>query len=142
MTTMQSSAPLSGGCLCGALRYEIAGPLGRTGHCHCSICRKSHGAAFATWAGVDPERFRWTAGAAFLEGYESSPGRLRCFCRKCGSPLASSDAGKVEEVVLATVDGDPGVRPCEHIFVGSKAPWDEITDALPQFEGWPPGLGP
>ena len=132
---------LKGSCLCGVVRYEITGPFIAAGHCHCSICRKSHGAAFATWAHVAPDQFRWTSGAEAIAGYESSPGRARCFCSKCGSPLVSTDAGKVTEVVLGTVDGDPGVRPREHIFVRAKAPWYEIADALPQFEEWPPGLG-
>lgn len=132
---------ISGGCLCGSVRYEISGPFKMAGHCHCSMCRKSHGAAFVTWGMVDPDQFHWTSGEEFIEAYESSPGRGRCFCRKCGSPLAATHSGKVTEVVLGTVDGDPGVRPGEHIFVGSKAPWYEITDALPQFEEWPPGVG-
>jgi hypothetical protein len=68
-------------------------------------------------------------------------GRERCFCGKCGSPLASTHHG-VGEVVLASVDGEPGVRPREHIFVGSKAPWDEIADALPRHDAWPPGMEP
>ena len=99
-----------------------------------------HGAAFATWAGVKPEEFRWTSSTETLAKYESSPGTERCFCRKCGSPLVFMHAGKVNELVLASVDGDPGAPPREHIFVGSKAPWYEITDDLPQHEGWPPGF--
>ena len=75
-------------------------------------------------------------------GVQIFPGRERCFCKKCGSPLVSTDSGKITEVVLGTVDGDPGVRPCEHIFVGSKAPWYEIADALPQFEEWSSGMEP
>jgi hypothetical protein len=133
---------IRGSCLCGVVSYEITGSLGATGHCHCSMCRKSHGAAFVTWASVNPDRFRWTSGVEFVEGYESSPGKERCFCKKCGSPLVITDSGKTTEVVLGTVDGDPGVRPGEHIFVGSKAPWYEIADALPQFEGWPSGMEP
>ena len=133
---------ITGSCLCGAVRYEITGPFKAAGHCHCSMCRKSHGAAFATWAHVNPDQFRWTAGMEFVARYESSPGKERCFCKKCGSPLGLSDSGKITEVVLGTVDGDPGVRPGEHIFVGSKAPWYEIVDALPQYEEWPPGMAP
>jgi hypothetical protein len=133
---------ITGSCLCGAVTYAITGALKRAGHCHCSICRKSHGAAFATWAMVEPERFRWTSGAELLARYVSSPGRQRFFCARCGSPLAAAHEGRVTEVVLATIDGDPGVRPCEHIFVGSKASWHEIGDTLPQFEEWPPGVGP
>jgi hypothetical protein len=90
---------------------------------------------------IEPNQFRWTAGAALVERYESSPGRARCFCRKCGSPLVALHTGTVTEVVLGSVDGDPGVRPGAHIFVSSMAPWYEIRDALPQFEHWPPGMG-
>jgi hypothetical protein len=133
---------ISGSCLCGAVRYEITGSFEAAGHCHCPMCRKSHGAAFATWAFVDPHQFRWTSGEEFLERYASSPGRERCFCRKCGSPLVSTHSGQITEVVLETVDGDPGVRPREHIFVGVRAPWYEITDTLPQYEEWPPGMEP
>jgi hypothetical protein len=86
--------------------------------------------------------FRWTSGVESLERYESSTGKERCFCRKCGSPLVLSDSGKITEVVLGTVDGDPGVRPGEHIFAGSKAPWYEIVDALPKYEKWPPEMAP
>jgi hypothetical protein len=87
------------------------------------MCSKSHGAAFATWAGVNPEQFRWTSGVEVAERYESSPGKERCFCNKCGSPLVLTDSGEITEVVLGTIDGDPGVRPGEHIFVGFEAPW-------------------
>lgn len=128
---------IKGSCLCGTVRYEITGSLGATGHCHCSMCRKSHGAAFATWASVKPDQFRWASGAEFVEKYKSSPGAERCFCKKCGSALVATHAGKIAELALGTVDGDPGVRSRAHIFVGSKAPWYEITDGLPQFEEWP-----
>ena len=133
---------MKGGCLCGGMRYEIAGAFIAAGNCHCSICRKAHGAAFVTWAHIDPKQFRWSSGADLVDAYESSPGVKRLVCRRCGSQLAVSIAGEVKEIVLGTVDGDPGVRPGEHIFVGSKAPWHEITDELPQFEEWPPGMKP
>jgi hypothetical protein len=133
---------IRGSCLCGTVSYEITGSPELVGHCHCSICRKSHGAAFATWMIINPDEFRWTAGEEFVQGYSSSSNRERCFCKKCGSPLAASHSGKVSEVVLGTVDDDPGMRPREHIFVKSKAPWYEISDALPQYEEWPPGIGP
>lgn len=133
---------IRGSCLCGVVSYEITGSLERMGHCHCSMCRKSHGAAFATWAIINPDQFRWTSGMEFIKGYASSPERERCFCKKCGSPLVATHSGKVSEVVVGTLDGDPGVRPEEHIFVGSKAPWYEIADALPQFEEWPPEIEP
>jgi len=133
---------IKGSCLCGAVSYEITGSFKVMGNWHCSICRKSHGAAFATWGIIDSDQFRWTSGEEYVQGYESSPGRQRCFCKRCGSPLVSTHSGRVGEVVVGTVDGDPGARPGEHLFVGSKAPWYEIANALPQFEEWPPGMGP
>lgn len=132
---------IRGGCLCGAVRYEIGGAFLMAGHCHCSMCRKAHGAAFATWAFFEPGQFRWTSGEEFLTAHASSANTERCFCKVCGSPLVATHGGVVGEVVLGSVDGDPGVRPAEHIFVGSKAPWFEITDQLPRHEAWPPGFG-
>lgn len=133
---------VTGSCLCGKVRYEVAGELLFSGNCHCSRCRKSHGAAYATWGIINPDQFRWTAGEDSLSAYESSPRRFRCFCRHCGSPLASRHNENVEEIVLATVDGDPGSRPREHIFVASKAPWHDITDTLPQHAAWPGYMQP
>jgi hypothetical protein len=133
--------PVVGSCLCGIVKYELTAPFEFVGNCHCTMCRKSHGAAYATWGIVEPGTFRWVAGEEFVRHYESSPGRTRCFCGKCGSTLASAHSGTVGEVAVGTVDGDPGMRPREHIFVGSKACWHDITDALPQHERWPPGFG-
>ncbi len=131
---------ISGSCQCGSVRYQIKGEFRMMGNCHCSICRKTHGAAYATWGLLNPEQFQWTAGMESLNSYASSPGRLRYFCRHCGAPLASSHHGQVGEVVVGSLDGDPGVRPSEHIFVRSKAIWHDITDALPQHAHWPPGM--
>ena len=133
---------LRGSCLCRAVGYEIEGPFVHIGNCHCSICRKSHGAAFATWGILGPQQFRWTSGESMVRAYESSPGRQRLFCGNCGSPLASAHEGDVAEVVVGTLDDDPGARPAEHIFVGSRASWHQITDTLPQHPGWPPGYAP
>jgi hypothetical protein len=133
---------ITGSCLCKSVNYEITGALDVMGNCHCSICRKSHGAAFVTWAIVNPEQFRWTSGEEFVQGYDSSPGIQRCFCKKCGSTLATAHDGKIAEVAVGTIDGDPGIRPGAHIFVNSKANWYEITDELPQFAEWPPGMEP
>jgi hypothetical protein len=130
---------LQGGCLCGAMRYEVDGPLTDVGHCHCSMCRRFHGAAFGTYAKVDSARFRWLSGSELLTVYETSPGIGWAFCRVCGSSLGVPRDGKLIEITLGTLASDPGVRPTEHIFVGSKAPWFEINDALPQHDEWPPG---
>jgi hypothetical protein len=130
---------ISGSCLCGAVAYEIDGALTDAGHCHCSMCRRGHGAAFGTYATVNPDRFRWVSGAEVVSRFESSADEDRIFCRVCGSTLGGMSHGRVTSITLGTVNGDPGVRPLSHIFVGSKAGWDEIEDDLPQFEDWPPG---
>jgi catechol 2,3-dioxygenase-like lactoylglutathione lyase family enzyme len=129
---------IQGSCLCGAIRYE-ASDAGLAVHCHCSRCRKWHGAAFASVVRVPTEAFRITTGAESLGRYGSSAGVERCFCKICGSSLFTlrPDLGRVH-VRLGTIDGDPGVRPSQHIFVGSKASWFEITDSLPQHEELPP----
>lgn len=132
--------PIRGSCLCGAVSYEITGSFKTVGHCHCPMCRKSNGAAFATWGIIDGDQFRWAAGEEWVQGYQSSPDMVRCFCKNCGSPLASSHGGAVTEVVVATLDDDPGMVPTEHIFVGCRASWYEITDGLRQYETWPPGF--
>jgi hypothetical protein len=124
--------------LCKRVTYEISGHFLFAGHCHCSMCRTSNGAAFATWGIINPDQFRWTSGEEWVERYKSSPERERCFCKRCGSALVASHSGEITEVVLGTVDADPGIRPREHIFVDSKAPWFEIADALPQHKDWPP----
>ena len=130
---------ITGACLCGAVRYEINGQLLDAGNCHCSMCRKAHGAAYATYANVDPEEFHWVCGEELLSCYESSPNSGRIFCSVCGSTLGGTEDGRIDSVTLGTVECDPGIRPRSHIFVGSKAPWHEITDGLPRFEEWPPG---
>jgi hypothetical protein len=131
-----------GRCLCGAVRYEVDGPFVNASHCHCSMCRKHHGTPFATWAAAPLAGFRYTAGADQVGRYASSPGFHRSFCSSCGSvmPEAIESVGMVV-CPAANLEGDIGVEPSMHMFVGSKAPWHEITDELPQFEEFPPQFG-
>lgn len=111
------------------------------GHCHCSICRKHHGAMFATFVAVPGAQFKWLAGEKSVGSYETSPGGSRSFCRVCGSvtPLELPAAGIVF-VPPGNLEGDLDARPQSHMFVKSKAPWYEITDGLPQHEAYPPGF--
>jgi hypothetical protein len=130
---------IKGSCLCGAVRYEIRGEIGRIVNCHCSMCRKAHGAGFGSWSQVKSADFAIAGGEADIASYQSSPQVRRTFCRKCGSSLQYIDLPKPERFFLAvgTLDDDPGVRPAMHIFTGSKAPWLDIADRLPQHEDWP-----
>jgi len=134
---------LRGSCLCGAVRYEINGDLRGVLNCHCSMCRKAHGAAFRTRASVRSGDFQWSAGEHLLTFFESSPGNHRGFCRICGSPMVSKFEHDPSQLglPLGALDDDPGVRPEMHVFVSSKAPWYSITDNLPQFAGFPMRLG-
>jgi len=125
---------ITGSCLCNKVRYEITSPLFSADHCHCSMCRRQHGAAFATYVDFNPNDFYWISGEALVKIYETPEGAGWCFCSECGSSLAGTDNGKITSIALGTVEGDPDIRPASHIFVGSKAPWYEISDDLPQFD--------
>jgi hypothetical protein len=131
---------LNGSCLCGSVRYEISGPLEGALNCHCSMCRKAHGAAFRSRAGIRAKDFRWVSGEELITWFESSTGNHRGFCSRCGSPLLSRFDSRpdVYGLPLGCLDNDPGVRPGMHVFVGSKAPWFDITDALPRYQELPP----
>ena len=129
-----------GSCLCGAIRYEISGPFDEMHHCHCSMCRKAHGAAFSTFARVSRASLRFLAGTEQLRHFRSSPPVQRSFCGGCGSSLLFQFDALPEVVWVAagTLDDDPAMRPQAHIYVASKAPWFEITDDLPQHAEAPP----
>ena len=131
---------LTGSCLCGDIRYEVDGELGPIGHCHCRTCQKSHAAPFATTARVDRDKFRWTRGADRVANFEStpatesSPGKKRFFCARCGAHLmAAWDNAPFVIVRVGSIDGDLGAKPLIHIWTSHKAPWFEITDGLPQY---------
>ena len=130
-----------GGCLCGAVRYFITGPIRNIVYCHCSRCRKAQGSAFATNGIVAAEDFELTKGAQNLTSYASKPGRTRLFCRTCGSPIISKNdaAPDVVRVRIGTIESEIAERPMAHIFATSKADWEEITDELPQYPAYEPG---
>jgi hypothetical protein len=128
---------IEGSCLCGGVRYEIVGELHDMQNCHCSMCQKAHGAAFATYAGVDPRDVNFTRGADLISHYRSSNEALRSFCSRCGSNLMFAPMATPEEAWMAVggFDSEIRERPGLHIFVDSKAQWFEIDDDLPQHPG-------
>jgi len=101
------------------------------------MCRRQHGAAFATYAAFSAEAFSWTSGQTFVKEYQVEAGGGWCFCEHCGSTLAGTDQGRIKTITLGTVRGNPGITPELHIFTGSKAEWHAITDELPQFSERP-----
>jgi hypothetical protein len=131
----KSVATAKGSCLCGTVKYELDGPFEVMSHCHCSMCRKHHGAAFATFVTVPLSSFRWVAGEDALSTYQSSAYGKRTFCSKCGSvmPVVEADTG-IAFCPAGNLDGELGIQPQSHRFVGSKASWHTITDTLPQHE--------
>ncbi|HEX4338377.1 MAG TPA: GFA family protein [Polyangiaceae bacterium] len=126
-------------CLCGDVTWALEGRLGLMSHCHCSACRKSHGTAYATYVIGASRRFS-LHGEGSIAAWESSPGYVRRFCRRCGAVVPSPPSGDVTFVPAGNFDGDPPARPSMHIFVASKAPWFDLTDSLPRFDEYPPGI--
>jgi len=125
---------LLGRCECGAVRYRVADAFRYAGNCHCSRCRAATGSAFKPFAGIERDRLELAGGADnLLIVGESDANDTRC--ASCGSLLFSVVRdGAYVHVAMGSLVDEPSIRPTEHIFVGSKAPWFEITDELPQFE--------
>ena len=130
-----------GGCLCGAVRFEVHGAIHNIVYCHCSQCRKAQGSAFATNGIVDSTAFRIVSGEDKLTAYESTPGQLKYFCRICGSPILSKRPAAPEQVRvrLGTIESDIRERPQAHIFTTSKANWETLCGDLPQYQEYEPG---
>lgn len=131
------SEPYHGSCLCGVVRFEVDEFLPQVAHCHCTMCRKFHGASYATIAGVPRSKFRWVAGEDALKGYTAENGTTRTFCGHCGSSLTFSSPRAPQDVVeisLGTMDDDVPVEPSAHIFVASGANWTMLHDELPRYE--------
>jgi hypothetical protein len=125
---------LTGKCECGAVRYEVPDEFVYAMNCHCSNCRASTGSAFKALAGIEREKLVLTHGADALLVFGDPDGN-HTRCAACGSLLYSVvREGKWVHVALGSLVDEPSIRPTKHIFVGSKAPWYEITDDLPQFE--------
>ena len=128
-----------GSCLCGTVTYEVDGPFNTMMSCHCSMCRKHHGSPFATYVSAPKKSFRWLSGEDRILAYQSSKNGSRTSCAVCGSavPLVT-ESWDVALVPAGPLEGDLGIKPMAHIFVGSKAAWHTITDGLPQHEEYPP----
>lgn len=125
---------LKGSCQCGCVTYEVADEFAYAVNCHCSLCRRTTGAAFKSLAGIERSKLSLTSGQDDIKIF-GSDGWHDERCEKCGSFLyAVVRDGNFVHVAMGTLMDDPTIRPQAHIFVGSKATWFEITDDLPQYE--------
>ena len=141
MTSVQNPETLrrlTGRCLCTSVEYSVADTFEYAMNCHCSQCRRATGSAFKPFAGIRREHLTLTRGAdlILIFGKETAAHDVRC--GRCGSLLYSIvREGAYAHITMGTLIDAPGIRPSMHIFVGSKAPWHEITDELPQHRGFP-----
>jgi hypothetical protein len=128
------AATVPGACLCGAVRFEIQLPTLFCGHCHCSICRRAHGAGYVTWIAVSTEQFRLVAGEPHLSHYTSSDHGTRSFCNVCGSALffRSTHHSEKIDIPLANMLGAIDRAPQFHAFFADHAPWVQVGDDLPR----------
>jgi hypothetical protein len=134
---------IRGSCLCGGVAFEMTGTPIRVLHCHCSRCRKVRGTAHATNVAVPLDGVRFLRGSELLTSYKAPDAKYfaHAFCKVCGASMPRFDQDRSFAIIpMGAFDDDPGVRPQAHIFVDSKASWDDITDALPRFPGPPPAL--
>lgn len=137
-STPSPESPLQGGCLCGAVRYEVSAPSVLARYCHCTHCQRRTGTALSANCLFPRESFRLLSGTEQLRAYQPPTGLPKLFCTNCGSALFSGDPFADEQVVIrmGTFDADPGIRPQYRQFVDSAAPWEPIPDdGLPRYPG-------
>ncbi len=122
--------PLEGGCLCGAVRFELSAPLVSAGYCHCTHCQRRTGTGSSANGRVPRAGFRILQGADALASFKAPTGVAKIFCRHCGSALFSGDPLSDPEVALrlGALDGDPGIRPTYRQFIDSAVAWEAIPD--------------
>jgi len=127
----------SGGCLCGAVRFTVRFPSLFCAHCHCSMCRRNHGAGYVTWVAIPPSQLSIEQGASELVRYESSEHGSRSFCRRCGTSLFCENTQHPErvDIPLGAMDGPIDRAPQLHAFFDSGAAWVEVSDQLPRLGG-------
>ena len=140
---MAIDALLHGGCLCGAIRFEVTPPTKWCAHCHCSLCRRAHGAAFVTWFGADRSSFELVTGADELSWYQSTPAARRGFCSRCGSTIFFESERWADEVHIALACMEDAIdrSPKTHVFYDSHVDWIELGDELQRLGG-PSGTDP
>jgi hypothetical protein len=128
--------PLTGGCLCGAVRYEVTAPPVVAGYCHCTRCQRRTGSAAAVSALLAPGSLRIVTGEGLLGSFDPADGWSKVFCSACGGALfaRSREDPDLVNVRMGTFDDDPGIRPSYHQFTSYAAVWEPIpNDGLPRY---------
>ncbi len=128
--------PLTGGCLCGAVRFRITAPFVSAGYCHCTHCQRRTGTPSSLNGRVPQSGFELLQGEERLRAFQPETGVPKLFCSNCGGHLFSGDPLSDEQVAVrfGALDGDPGIRPEYRQFIDSAAPWEQIPDdGLPRF---------
>lgn len=130
---------LTGSCLCGKVVIEVPDAFDFMGYCHCSECRKASGSDYSIVGSVSSDKFHIIEGMEFIKFYHKSSETDVAFCRCCGSSLYNHKLKtRRYNIRLGILDTLPSQKPTFHIFVASKAPWNEISDGLPQYPTHPP----
>ncbi len=134
---------LTGGCLCGAIRYEMAGEPVFSSQCHCRDCQRASGSGYIATMRVPAAGFRITQGRpkCYVAAADSGNEVTRAFCGNCGSPLYSQVSTRPDLVgIRVTSLDDPGwFRAEADIFVRSAQPWDQMNPEIPKYDTYPPG---
>lgn len=136
MTTAEEPGRVEGSCLCGAVRFAVTLPTQFCGHCHCTLCRRAHGAEYVTWFGVSRGQIELTADRT-LTRFASTHHGTRSFCSHCGSTLFCESTRHPErvDVVLANMQGEIDRAPGFHCYFDDRAPWARVDDGLPRLGG-------
>ena len=129
---------ITGECFCGDIKYQVNGDLHEVKSCHCSRCRKAFSAQASATALVNPDEFTWLSGAEKLTSYVGGHGFGFQFCSQCGSTLCTVLNGKIFQITLGCLNGDPDLEIGTHIFVGSKAAWEKMPHDVLTYECGPP----
>ncbi len=126
----------SGSCLCGGIKFTITGSLAPVQVCHCSQCRQAQGGPFATNIPVNRSALAFTAGQELLTQFESSPGKVRAFCSKCGSPVFSArdSLPEVLRIRVGLLQEPVETQLAFHAYTASKCSWWPLNDDLPKYE--------
>ncbi len=136
---MSTEETHSGGCLCGAVRYRVTGPIAPAVHCHCVMCRRASGGIVVTWITVPTDRFAFTEGEAAV--YRSSKGAERRFCPNCGAQLTFRSERRADciDITVATLDHPEDHAPDRHIWTASRIAWLHLDEGLVEHAQFTPG---